>query len=227
MRAGPCVACGLTPNAAAMMSPHDVPSTTPTGRWGILSVMASLIFSSVSSRESTTCIEQGQQVDCRKALCKTMVGGGRGCTPHHHHPPSPRTSPFLGPGACLGCGCAAAEASHRKEKPAKGVACNGSIKVGQPVCRVALAAMQPRPCLLARRLTVEAGSCAVSAEQARDAPLSLDPSAPPVRRTHRGEFSCRLHHVLIDLHAKLHKLHTHPCGTASCSSPLLHCHILL
>lgn len=37
-----------------MMSVYDVPSTTPTGRCGILSVMAP-IFSSVSSRLSYAC----------------------------------------------------------------------------------------------------------------------------------------------------------------------------
>lgn len=52
----------LTPKAARMMTPYEVPSTTVTGRCGILSVMA-LIFSSVSSKESTTCFSKGRAGD--------------------------------------------------------------------------------------------------------------------------------------------------------------------
>jgi hypothetical protein len=101
---GSPMACGLTPKAAAMMSPHDVPSTTPTGRWGILSVMALLIFSSVSSRESTACTEQAQQSDRRGALHaartdqRPLAGS---CPLLPHHAPTHR---FLGPWLLLWLG---------------------------------------------------------------------------------------------------------------------------
>lgn len=63
----------LTPKAARIMTVYDVPSTTVTGRCGILSVMA-LIFSSVSSSESTTW-------ECMHACAHRVSLRGCACLP--------------------------------------------------------------------------------------------------------------------------------------------------